>query len=311
MTAGSARSEEPTVSEPRSRFRRRLLFLGYGVFAAVVFTVCIAASFPYADTISALVAPMGIRVAFQRQQMNFPLGARLTDVRVISVPAGQALLESPEIVVSPALFGLFFGQVRLRVRARMYGGVIDCTIHQSAGAVAIDFALDSLDLAQLTQGIAQLQVEPQAEGDERQNFSDHPGIAWEGELSGRGFLQMAGSDVRGGRASMTILGSRIETIIVNGLPSLDLGVVNGKIVLENGIATLQDISAEGSDGKLEAHGEIRLAPVIAGSEVNLTVSVIPTPKGWATFGALLNMLPHAPDEGSYDIRGLLSSPSVS
>ena len=291
--------------------KRGWLLVGYGVFATAVFIISVAASFPYADTISTLLEPMGIKVAFQRQQLNFPLGARLTDVRLISVPAGQALLESPEIIISPALLGLFRGQAALRILARIYGGVIEGTIHQHAGVVTVNFDLESIELAQLIQGIAQLQVETQVDENEPQRFSEYPGTAWEGQLSGRGFAQMAGSDVAGGQASLTIVGRRIEVTIVNGLPSLDLGVVRGKLVLENGIATLQDVRADGSDGKLEAHGEIRLAPALAGSDMNLTVSVIPTRKAWTNFGALLNMLPHAPSEGPYDIKGLLSSLTVS
>jgi type II secretion system protein N len=279
------------------RRKRPLLLAGYGVFAAILFVAFVIASFPYADTISAFVAPMRMKVVFQRQEMNFPIGARLENVRILSTDNEQLLLQSPDVAVSPCVGWLFLGQPRLRIRAHIYGGMLDATVHQSARAVIVDFELDSLNLADMIRGV----------GDAPHQLA----VALSGELSGSGSAQVTGSDIIAGSASIILIGRHIKAAIVNGLPPLDLGIVRAKVLIEQGVATLQDLRAFGSDGGLEANGEIQLVPDIANSTVQLTVSLTPTTKARASFGLFLNMLPHAPSDGPYHVGGALMSLSVS
>src|SRR5712692_2088051 len=128
-------------SKPRDRGRsavpmreRCWMLAGYGVFAAILFVAFITASFPYADTISALVAPMRLKVVFQKQEMNFPIGARLQNVRLVSIANEQLLLQSPDVTVAPGVAWLLLGRPCLRIRARIYGGVVDATVRQHAQA---------------------------------------------------------------------------------------------------------------------------------------------------------------------------------
>jgi len=293
------------------RRKRRLLLAGYGVFAAILFVAFVTASFPYADTISALVVPMRMKVVFQRQEMNFPVGARLENVRLLSTANEQLLLQSPDVTISPSVGWLFLGQPRLRIRAQIYGGVLDATVHHTARAVIVDFELESLNLSDMIRGAGELKVRAQTKENEE---SDAPHLlsgALSGELSGNGSAQVMGSDIIAGRASMILIGRHVKAAIVNGLPPLDLGVVRAKVLLEQGVAILQDVRAYGSDGGLEANGEIQFAPDIANATVQLTVSLTPTTKARASFGLFLNMLPHAPSDGPYHVEGALMSPSVS
>jgi len=291
--------------------KRHLLLAGYGVFAAILFVAFITANFPYADTISALVAPMRMKVVFQRQEMNFPVGARLENVRVLSTANEQLLLQSPDVIVSPRMGWLFLGRPRLGIRARIYGGVLDATVHQSARAIIVDFELESLNLADMIQGVDEPEVRAQTKENGESDALHQLGVALSGELSGSGSAQVMGSGIIACRASMILIGRHVKAEIVNGLPPLDLGVVRANVVLEQGVAILQEVSAYGSDGSIEANGEIQVAPDIADSIVQLTVSLTPTTKGRAGFGLFLNMLPHAPNDGPYHVKGALTSPSVS
>jgi type II secretion system protein N len=285
---------------------RRLLLAGYGVLAAILFVAFLTASFPYAETISALAAPLRMKVVFQQQEMNFPSGARLENVRLISMANERLLLQSPDVQVSPVLVWFLLGRPGVRIRAQIYGGVVDATVQQSARAINVDFELESLNLALMSQRVGEPK---QAEDDE-----DTPtllGIALTGELSGNGSAQMIGADFSSGRASVILSARHVEAAIINGLPPLDLGVVSGEVKLEQGVATLQDIKADGSDGELEVNGEIQLAPDITNSTMQLTVSLTPSAQGRASSGLLLKMLPHAPSDGPYHVQGALTSLSVS
>jgi len=270
----------------------------------------VAASFPYADTISALVAPIKMKVVFQQQEMNFPLGARFEDVCLLSSGTQQLLFRSPNVTVAPRLSWLLFGRPCLRIRAELYGGMLDASIYRSAAAAMVDFHVTSLDLARMVSALAELEVTAQAEGNENEDAPRQFGITLSGELSGGGSLRVMGADIAAGRANIIVFGNHVRAAIVDGLPALDLGVVRGNLRFERGIATLEDLSAAGSDGEVKAQGEIRLAPDIAHSIVRLTVSLTPTAKGRANFGLLLNMLPHTPSRGPYRVEGILSSPSV-
>ena len=290
--------------------KRRLLLAGYGGFATILFVAFVTANFPYADTISALVAPMRMKVVFQRQEMNFPVGARLKNVRLFSTADDQLLLQSPDVTVSPRMGWLFLGRPRLGIHARIYGGMLNATIYQSARAIIVDFELESLNLADIIREVGEPEVREQAKENEESDAPHQLGVVLSGELSGSGSARVAGSGIVAGHASMVLTGRHVKAAIVNELPPLDLGVVRAKMLLEQGVATLQDVRAYGSDGSIEANGEIQLAPDIANSILQLTVSLTPTSKGRAGFGFLLNMLPHTPSDGPYHVEGALTAPSV-
>jgi type II secretion system protein N len=320
MKVGLSGSGEYVSSSLKSRYqgrpaapgrKRRLRLAGYGVFAAILFVGFLIANFPYADTISALVAPIRMKVVFQRQAINFPIGARLEGVRLLSDANEQLLLQSPEVIVAPHVGWLFLGRPSLRISAQIYGGVLDANIHRSAGAIIVDFELESLDLAQMIPGAGERTAPAQIQENEDGDDPHQLGLTLSGELSGSGSAQVTGPDIIASRASMILSGRRVKAVIINGLPPLDLGVIRARMLLAQGVVTLQGVRAYGSDGSLEMNGRILLAPDITRSTMQLTVSLTPTPKGRASFGLLLNMLPHAPSDGPYHVEGLLTSPLVS
>jgi type II secretion system protein N len=289
--------------------RSRLVLGGYGFFAAILFVVFVSTSFPYADTISAVLAPMSMKVVFQRQSVKFPIGAQFENVQLISSANEQSLLSSPYVTVSPGLGWFLLGQPCLEVQSKIFGGVIDATVRERARSLLLDFDLESLNLALIGRDEPDLRM--QAVRDEEGGAPYRIGIALSGLISGRGSAQLMGPDLVGDTATIVFLGRDVKAVLVNGLPPLELGVVRGKVLLEQGAATLQDVRAYGSDADLAANGKVQVKQDIAHSFIQLTLSLRPTAKGRAGFGLLLNLLPHAPSDGPYHVQGLLASPSLS
>jgi type II secretion system protein N len=265
----------------------------YAIFGAVLFAAFLAGTFPYGDTISSMLKPLGLKLVYQRQRMHFPIGAKLANVRLLSTASRpyRMLLQSPGVILAPTIESLLFGHPGLRVRAQIYGGVIGATIHQHTSLTSVAFTMDSLDLAR---------AEP------LQQF----GAEFGGMLSGVGTAELGGPEITGDTAHLALDGRGVTVRVVNGFPPMRLGVVTGVAALSDGTVTLSDVEAHGDDVAIETQGTIQLAPEVADSTVDLAVSLTPTPAGRGRFGLFINMLPHPPARGPYYISGPLLSPSV-
>jgi type II secretion system protein N len=291
-------------------YKHRLMLTLYAMFAAIIFVAFVIASFPYADIISTIVAPLGMKVAFQRQAMNFPMSARLENVSLLSIPDDQVLLQSQAVTVSPGIMWFLLGQPCLKIRAQLYGGVADAAIRQRARNMVLDFDLDSLKLASLSEmaGMKQLL----AHNEEQEDVAPpQSGVVLSGDISASGSAQLTSRDISAISATMILRSRDVEAVLVNGLPAVELGSVRGRIALQQGVASLQDLKVDGSEGSLQANGQVYLAPDIARSALRITLSLKPTVKAQGSFGIFLNMLPHPPSEGPYQLQGTLASPSLS
>jgi type II secretion system protein N len=270
------------------------MFAAYMLFAATLFVAFVAASFPYADTITLIVAPMGLKVVFRAQGMSFPIGARLQDLQVISTATQpeELLFQSPDVTVAPGLALLLLGRPSLRIRALIYGGTVHAAVRQRAQVAGIDFELDSLRLAQ-------------------SDLRHQLGAVLSGDVSANGSVEVRGIDLMADTGRMVLHGRGVTAAIVNGFPPLRFGAVTGEVLLNQGVVRLTKVQTHGADADIEASGEIQLAPDVTDSTVDVTISLAPTAIGRARFGVFLNMLPHPPSEGPYHVEGSLTSPSVS
>jgi hypothetical protein len=205
----------------------------------------------------------------------------------------------------------FIGRLCLNVRAKIFGGVLDATVRQHARATTIDFELESLNLARMSAGAGEPKLRSKVEDIGASSNPFGLGRVFSGEISGRGSASLIAPDIMGASARMVLYGRNIRVLLVNGMRPLELGMVRGALVIEQGVATVQNVKANGADGDLAAEGEIRLAPDIASTTAQLTISLRPSSEARAAFGFLLNMLPHPPNEGPYHLEGALSSPSLS
>jgi type II secretion system protein N len=291
--------------------RSRLLLAAYGFFGLILFLAFVTATFPYTDTISTILAPLSMKLIFQQQAISFPIGARLHNVQLISSADEQLLLQSSNITVSPGMLGFFLGEICLRFRAQIFGGVLTATIRRQLQSTMVEFQLESLSLARMSREVreAALRIRSQEEWDRADSY--RPGGMLSGELAGRGSAQLMGPDIITASANLVLFGRDVKATFVDGLPPLELGIVRVNLLLGHGIASFQDVRAESADGDLAATGEIHLRDDIANSTVQLTVSLRPSTKARAAFGMFLNMLPHPPSAGPYHLEGPLEFPRVS
>jgi type II secretion system protein N len=273
--------------------RRGWIWAAYAIFAAILLLAFVLASFPYVDTISTVLAPMKLKLVVQDQGMNFPFGARLHGVHLYSTDAqpDRLLLASPEMSVAPGLASLL-GQPSLNITASLCGGVVHANVTQRAQVAGIDFAINSVSLAQA----------------ELRNFL---GAAMSGEVSGSGSALLAGPNIMTVTGRTMIKGRDITITIVNGLAPIRFGTVTGDLSLKNGVVNMRNIEAHGPDGSIEANGEVELAVDPAQSTIKMEVSLAPSADGREHFAMFLNMLPHPPGEGPYQIEGPLMAPTVS
>src|SRR6202162_4678747 len=122
----------------------------YSIFGAAVFLASLAATFPYAATLTALLRPLRIGFSSSSQGINLPLGAALSDVRVVSLePASPFEIESPDVTLAPALGALLLGEPGVRLYAQLYGGALSATVYRKGAEIGLSFALSDMGLARL------------------------------------------------------------------------------------------------------------------------------------------------------------------
>jgi type II secretion system protein N len=285
------------IETPAAReklLRSKWLIAIYGIFGLAVFVTYIAASFPYSDALSSILAPYQMKLVYDSQRLSPPVGARLEDVRLLSTvgPSPQLLLRSPGVTLAPALGSLLLGRPAIRVSADLYGGLVDVTVYQRAGATNLSFVLNGVSLAE-SAPLQQL------------------GTKLSGSVSGAGSAELNGMLLSGDRGHMTLDGHDVVVEIVDGAPPIRLGTVSGMLSLEDGVLTMRDVEAHSGDLELRAEGTIRLDQEVAESYLEMRLSLVPTASGREHFGIFLKLLPHPPEEGPYQVSGPLMSPNIS
>src|ERR1700676_3724504 len=95
--------------------------IGYGAVGALLCFAFLFATFPYADALSGVLAPMGVRVSSRGQGISFPFGIRMDGVMLDS-QGGRPFFQSDKLRVTPSLLSLFMGSPGVKVSADAYGG---------------------------------------------------------------------------------------------------------------------------------------------------------------------------------------------
>jgi type II secretion system protein N len=276
---------------------RRTMIVACVLLGAAVFASFLVADFPYGETLTSLLAPYHLKLTYSAQHLSVPIGAKLTNVRLFSTANAatddDALLQSPAMTLAPTLASLLFGRPGMHVRADLYGGLVRLTLHQRAGAVNLDFDLDSLQLSRS----AQLRA---------------LGAVVDGTLSGNGTAQINGPNLPDDDAAMKVSGDQLAISIVNGFPAIHLGTLTGNLKLERGAIKLDGFVGHGADLDLKADGTIQLGETPEDSTIDLTLYLDPTPAGRDHFGFFMKLLPHPPGpDAPFSIQGDLLSPSIS
>jgi type II secretion system protein N len=280
----------------------------YGIFAATVFLVVVLATFPYMEVVAAFLAPMDLKISYERQAISFPFGTELYNVKLVSASDEQLLLESPEVTVSPAIGWLPFGQFGLKLRANVFGGLIDAAVRQRVQSTLVDFELVSLNLAKVS---AEAGIIMRALQGRNLTPTDPPRGILMGTLSSRGWAQINGCDLAIANAKMTLTVRDLRAEVVQGMPPLEFDMVRAQVLVGGRIVTLRNVNARGPEGVLAANGEVYLAKSLGDSVTHLTLVLRPASGRTASFGWFLNLLPHAPGAGPYHVDGPIRFPTVS
>jgi type II secretion system protein N len=277
------------VPPPTSRIW--LVRSSYAAFGAVLFLAFVIATFPYSATLTNLLAPMGMQISIVDQHLDFPFGARLTDVRVTSLPSGAPVFESPAVSVTPSFLSLLMFHLGVHVKADLYGGVGRVTARPAGGGTALNFDLKAVDIS-------------------RQHLYELPGMTASGILAGSGEFWISNGDFdqNTGHGDLNVNGLLLSTVIT----PIRLADAVAKYKLERGILTIETLKTAGGDLILDASGTIQIGPDPASTILALQFTLTPTPAAADRFRFLLALLPPRPPGSPqpYIISGTLDAPRI-
>jgi type II secretion system protein N len=261
---------------------------------ALLFVAFLAASFPYGDTLTSILAPYKLKVVYQSQHMSAPIGAALINVRLISTadPSGQALAQSSEVRLAPTIGSLFFGRPGLNVRADLYGGTVSASIHRKGAMVDLSFAIRSISL-------------------EDSDPLHELGALMSGHISGAGSAEISDDEIAQDTGQLALSADDLSVNVMSGFPPIRLGALTGNVHLVDGTLKISGVEGHGADVNLKADGTVELAQNVADSPVDLKVFLDPTPEGRARLRLFLGFLPHPPGSAPYLVHGRLAAPSIS
>lgn len=274
--------------------RAHLRTIGYAGFGVAVFVASLAATFPYAATLSALLQPLSLSLSSAGQGFSPPLGAALSDVRLVSIePSAPFEVESSDVTLAPAFGALLLGEPGVRVHARLYGGALRATVYRKGAGVGLSFSLSDLGLARVSalHGL---------------------GANVLGRLSGDGWAQLASNDPTAASAQFDFHAADLTIRVARGFAPIRLGAVEGSLRLARGALEVTRLDGRGPDGVVSGRGTVRLGADAAQSTVDLRLTIEPSPQGRKRLGVLFGLLPHPPGPREpYLLTGPLLRPSIS
>ncbi len=266
----------------------------YSAFGAAVFIASLAATFPYAATLTALLRPLSLGFSSSSQGINLPLGAALSDVRVVSLqPSSPFEIESPDVTLAPALGALLLGEPGVRVHAQLYGGALRATVYRKGAETGVSFKLSDMGLARM----AALRA-----------FGGNV----LGRISGGGWAELASNDTAATTGEFNFRTADFTIQVAEGFAPIRLGKVVGSLKLARGGALrVSKLSGHGPDGAIQGQGTIRLGPDARHSRIDFALMIEPSAEGRKRLGVLFGLLPHPPDARAYLLSGPLLTPSIS
>ncbi len=266
----------------------------YSAFGAAVFIASLAATFPYAATLTALLQPLSLGFSSSSQGINLPLGAALSDVRVVSLqPSSPFEIESPDVTLAPALGALLLGEPGVRVHAQLYGGALRATVYRKGAETGVSFKLSDMGLARM----AALRA-----------FGGNV----LGRISGGGWAELASNDTAATTGEFNFRTADFTIQVAEGFAPIRLGKVVGSLKLARGGALrVSKLSGHGPDGAIQGQGTIRLGPDARQSRIDFALMIEPSAEGRKRLGVLFGLLPHPPDARAYLLSGPLLTPSIS
>jgi type II secretion system protein N len=272
--------------------RAHAIRIGYAAIGVLVFFAFLIATFPYTDTLTNLLAPMGLRLSSRDQGVSFPFGIRMDGVMLDSPADGRALFQSDTMRVTPALLSWLMGSPGVKINADAYGGSFDLHARRHGDATELSFSGSDLHLEKYP-GLPAM------------------GVNLSGIVSGDGNVYLSQNDLDADHGMLHISASDASYRIFAGTPPLKLGDLTAIVKLDNGKLTIEQVEGHGGDLTISGRGVIQLDPNLPDSEVAIKFQLATTPVGHERLGFLLNFLPHPPNGTPYLLHGTLASPGLS
>ncbi len=278
----------------RDFIRAHALEFGYAAAGVVLFPAFLLATFPYADALSAALAPAGLEVVARGQEFRFPFGLNLRGVRLAAAghPGGRPLFESERMQLAPALLSLALGAPAINLKAEAYGGELALMARPAGGAAALAFTVAGVRLERCP-GLRAL------------------GAQLAGEVSAAGAVRISANDLGSDRGDLRLSARNASVRIVAGMPPVRLGVVTAMLKLDHGKLAVASLSTSGGELILSARGVIELQPNLPDSAIALKFELHPSPAARSRLGFLLNLLPHPPGATPYLLHGTFAAPLLS
>ena len=276
----------------RDFVHERATLLAYIAVGVLLFFAFLLATFPYGDTLSGVLAPMGLRLSMRDQGLSFPFGIRMDDVMLDSPDGSRQVFQSERLRVRPALLSWLIGAPAVNISADAYGGTFDLHARRIGDATVLSF-----------QG-ADLHVE-------KYPALRTMGVNLHGIISGNGDAYVTRTDLFADRGEVHVGASGATYQIFPGMKPLSLGDITASVQLDQGKITIEQIDSHGGDLSISGRGVIQLQPDLPYSEIAIKFDLSVTPAGRERLGILLNFLPHPPNAGPYFLSGTLALPRLS
>jgi len=272
--------------------RQHATRIGYAAIGVLLFFAFLLATFPYGDTLTGMLAPMGLRLSSRGQGISFPFGIRMDGVMLDSPADGRALFQSDRMRVTPALLSWLMGSPGVRISADAYGGSFNLRARRSGAATELSFSGADLHLESYPALRAM-------------------GVNLAGIISGDGNAYISQDDISADHGVIHLTASGASYRIFTGTPPLKLGDVTALVKIDNGKVTIEHVESHGGDLTVSGRGVIELDPNLPDSEVAIKFQLATTPVGRKQLGFLLNFLPHPPNATPYFLHGTLAAPGLS
>jgi type II secretion system protein N len=263
----------------------------YAAIGVALFFAFLLASFPYADTISGILAPTGLRLSSRGQGMTFPYGLRMDGVTLDSPADGRQFFQSDSLRVTPGLLSWLMGSPGVRINADAYGGNFDLRARRAGVGTQVSFNGVDLHLDAYTALRAM-------------------GVNLGGIVSGTGDAYLAPNDIFADRGTINLTASSASYRMFAGTPPLKFGDITAIVRLDQGKITIQQLESHGGDVTLSGRGVIQLEPNLPDSEVAIKFQLATTPTGRKRLGFIMNFLPHPPNSTPYFLSGTRAFPSL-
>lgn len=268
--------------------------IAYAAVGVVLFFVFLAASLPYTEVLSDVLAPEGLKISSQSQTMSFPFGVRMRGVRLTSMTGGamRPVVESRDVRVTPSIISFLMLSPGVNVNASLYGGSMKLQVRRRGNLIALD-----VDLENVRPG--------------RYPALRALGASLIGSVSARGSFELSPDDISADHGSATITGSNIAVRAIRGMMPVRIGDVRAVASLEHGKLTLKSAQSSGGDLMFSGRGVMILSRTLAESEIAIRFELRAAPAARERLAFLFGLLPHPPGPTPYLLSGTLRTPTLS